>query len=26
LPGGPLPPYSPADTSHGRVASRRLVP
>jgi len=26
LPGGPLPPYSPVDISHGRVASRRLVP
>jgi len=24
--GGPLPPYSPVDISHGRVASRRLVP
>jgi len=26
LPGGQLPPYSPVVTSHGRVASRRLVP
>jgi len=26
LPGGQLPPYSPVDKNHGRVASRRLVP